>query len=157
MTRRLNLSIRYVAVLAIVFCSLVGAFSDAQEKAIPTAPNVLFIAIDDLNHWGIGGRPGVHTPNIDRLAERGVLFANAHCAAPACNPSRVSVLTGVRPSTSGVYLNGQDWRISENLKEVATLPQHFREHGYTTLGGGKIYHSASLSEKGYTGLLDPKP
>ena len=72
----------------------------------------LFIAVDDLNDWVncMGGRKGVHTPNLDRLAARGVLFTNAHCAAPSCNPSRVAIMTGVRPSSSGVYYNGQSWR-----------------------------------------------
>ncbi len=67
-------------------------------------PNVLFIAVDDLNDWigCLGGHPDVKTPNIDRLARRGVLFSNAHCAAPACNPSRAALMTGVRPWTSGV-------------------------------------------------------
>ena len=75
-------------------------------------PDVLFIAVDDLNDWVgvLGGHPQVKTPNIDRLARRGVLFTNAHASAPACNPSRASLMTGVRPSTSGVYNNPQDWR-----------------------------------------------
>ena len=78
------------------------------------SPNVLFIAVDDLNDWVncMGGRKGVHTPNLDRLAARGTLFTNAHCSAPACNPSRVAVMTGVAPASSGVYNNGQDWRRS---------------------------------------------
>src|SRR5215210_6113753 len=69
------------------------------------SPNVLFIAIDDLNDWVgcLGGHPQAKTPNIDRLARRGTLFTNAHCQAPLCNPSRVSVMTGLRPSTTGVY------------------------------------------------------
>ena len=79
--------------------------SVALGQAAAKRPNVLFIAIDDLNDWVgcLGGHPQVRTPNIDRLARRGVLFSNAHCQAPICNPSRVSLLTGVRPSTSGVY------------------------------------------------------
>ena len=81
-------------------------------------PNVLFIAVDDLNDWVncMGGRKGVLTPNIDRLAARGVLFTNAHCSAPSCNPSRVAVMTGVAPWSSGIYNNGQDWRQSPRLK-----------------------------------------
>ncbi|MCA9164119.1 MAG: sulfatase-like hydrolase/transferase, partial [Planctomycetales bacterium] len=93
-------------------------------------PNVLFIAVDDLNDWisCLGGHPDCKTPNIDRLARRGTLFANAHCAAPACNPSRTALLTGIRPSSSGVYLNSQPWR--PVMKDVVTLPQHFMAHGY---------------------------
>jgi arylsulfatase A-like enzyme len=74
--------------------------------------NVLFIAVDDLNDWvaAYGKHAGVKTPNIDRLAKQGMLFTRAYCSAPACNPSRASMLTGVRPSTSGVYGNSQPWR-----------------------------------------------
>jgi len=105
-------------------------------------PNVLFIAVDDLNDWigVLAGQPGFRTPNIDRLSRRGVLFTRAYCAAPACNPSRASLMTGKRPSTSGVYHNDQPWR--PVMKEVVTLPQHFIANGYEVLGGGKIYHDA---------------
>lgn len=111
----------------------------AQEKH-----NVLFIAIDDLNDWigCLGGHPDVRTPNLDRLASRGVLFTNAHCAAPLCNPSRVAIMTGIRPWTSGVYLNPQPFRQSEVIKDAVTLPQHFMAHGYRAVGGGKIYHGS---------------
>ncbi len=105
-------------------------------------PNVLFIAIDDLNDWTgcLGGHPDARTPNIDRLAQRGVLFTRTYCAAPACNPSRTALLTGIRPSTSGVYHNSQPWR--PVLKDAVTLPQHFMAHGYRVVGGGKIFHGA---------------
>ena len=106
----------------------------------PGKPNVLFIAVDDLNDWigCMGGHPQTRTPNIDRLAKRGVLFQNAQCAAPACNPSRAALLTGIRPSTSGVYLNSQPWRPA--MPDAVTLPQHFMAHGYRVVGGGKIFH-----------------
>jgi len=105
-------------------------------------PNVLFIAIDDLNDWVgcLGGHPDTLTPNLDRLAQRGVLFSNAFCAAPACNPSRAALMTGIRPSTSGVYLNAHPWRNSPVLKDAVTLPQHFMAHGYKAVASGKIYH-----------------
>jgi len=85
-----------------------------SRTAAKVSPNVLFIAIDDMNDWAncMGGREGVHTPNIDALAKRG---KNAHCAAPSCNPSRAAIMTGIRPSTSGVYSNGQDWRKNSYL------------------------------------------
>ena len=107
-------------------------------------PNVLFIAIDDLNDWVgcLGGNPDTKTPNIDRLAARGVLFTKAYCSAPVCNPSRASLMTGIRPSTSGVYENQQPMRESPVLKDAVTIPQHFMAHGYTATGGGKIYHGA---------------
>ncbi len=114
----------------------------AAEKrgAGPAKPNVLFIAIDDLNDWVgcLGGHPDAKTPNIDRLAKRGVLFTHAYCSAPACNPSRASLLTGILPSTSGVYLNPQPWRPA--MPKAVTLPQHFMAHGYHVVGCGKIFH-----------------
>ena len=114
-----------------------GAYAAGAKK-----PNVLFIAIDDLNDWigCLGGQPDVKTPNLDRLAKRGVLFTNAHCPAPACNPSRAALMTGIRPSTSGVYYNSQPWRQSPVLSKAVTLPQHFTAHGYTSIGSGKIFH-----------------
>jgi len=107
-------------------------------------PNVLMIAVDDLNDWVgcLGGHPQARTPNLDRLAARGALFTNAHCAAPLCNPSRAALMTGIRPSTSGIYDNGQPMRKSPVLKDAVTITQHFRAAGYRVIGGGKIYHGA---------------
>jgi len=109
-------------------------------RAQSRRPNVLMIAVDDWNDWvgALGGHPQVKTPNLDRLASRGVLFTEAHTAAPICNPSRTALLTGRRPSTSGVYLNDQPWRIA--MPDVITLPQHFRQNGYRVEGGGKVFH-----------------
>jgi len=103
-------------------------------------PNVLFIALDDLNDWIKVLNPDapIRTPNIERLAERGTLFTKAYCASPACNPSRTAILTGFRPSTSGVYGNKSDWRGA--LPDAVTIPQHFMAHGYRTEGAGKIFH-----------------
>ena len=95
-------------------------------------PNVLFLAVDDMNDWVgcLGGYPGVRTPNIDALAKRGVLFRNTHCASPLCNPSRVALLTGLRPSTTGIYNNEQYWR--PNLPGVISLPGYFKPDRYHT-------------------------
>ena len=104
-------------------------------------PNVLLISIDDLNDWVgfLGGSPTpVHTPHLDGLAARGVAFANAHCDAPVCNPSRTAVLTGRRPSSTGIYDNRHWWR--PHLSGVVTMPEHFRAHGYAVAGGGKVLH-----------------
>lgn len=103
-------------------------------------PNVLFIPIDDMNDWvtHLGGHPQSVTPHLDRLAQRGVTFTSAHCVAPACNPSRVALLTGMRPSTTGVYLNSHPWR--PVLPDAVTLPRHFKDHGYYVAGFGKVYH-----------------
>ena len=88
------------------FAALVSA---ADEKA---KPDVLFIAVDDLNDWVgcLGGHPQARTPNIDGLAARGVTFTHAYCASPVCNPSRAALMSGLRSSTSGVYSNNIDWR-----------------------------------------------
>lgn len=105
-------------------------------------PNVLFIAIDDLNDWVacLDGHPQVKTPNIDRLASRGTLFTNAHTQSPICNPSRTSILTGYRPSTTGVYGLSPWIRDVPELKDIVTLPQYFSKNGYTTYSTGKIFH-----------------
>jgi len=111
--------------------------------------NVLFIAVDDLNDYisPLDNHPGIQTPNFERLAKRSVTFANAHCAAPACHPSRVAMMTGVHPVTSGIYRNlfgahGPRWRHeSPALKDAVVLSQHFRDHGYRAVGGGKIFHT----------------
>jgi len=119
-----------------------GAASMALPELAFSAekPNVLFIAIDDLNDWigCLGGHPDVKTPNLDRLAQRGTLFTNAHCSAPLCNASRASLMTGLLPSTTGVYSNRQPFR--RVRPDAVTLPMHFMEHGYRAVGGGKIYH-----------------
>ena len=116
----------------------------AGRVCFAAAPNVLFIAIDDLNDWEhcLGGHPQVKTPNIDKLAGRGVLFTNAHCQAPLCNPSRTSILTGMRPSTTGVYALDPWFRTGSANKDLVTLPQYFAAHGYATLTTGKIFHDA---------------
>lgn len=110
-------------------------------------PNVLFIAIDDQNDWvePLGGHPLVKTPALNRLAARGTTFTNAHCNAPLCNPSRTSLLVGLRPSTTGVYGLAPSFRQVEALTDRVTLPQHFAQAGYTTLATGKIFHGGPSS------------
>ncbi|HBP57773.1 MAG TPA: choline-sulfatase, partial [Verrucomicrobiales bacterium] len=105
-------------------------------------PNILFIAIDDLNDWvgPLEGHPQVQTPAMDRLAERGTVFTNAHCQSPLCNSSRTSLMTGLRPSTSGIYGLAPWFRHVPALNDRVTLPQHLKQHGYHTYTTGKIYH-----------------
>ena len=95
--------------LVVVVYFLVGcdSFKNKREK-----PNILFIAIDDLNDWVgyLGGHPQAKTPNIDRLIKKGVGFSKAYTAAPLCNPSRVAILTGLYPSSTGVYGNRNNFR-----------------------------------------------
>ena len=103
-------------------------------------PNVLFISLDDMNDW-IGcyaGHPDAQTPNIDRLAARGIRFTNAHCVSPICGPSRAAVLTGMRPETTGVYHNRGNYR--DFVPDAVTFPEYFRSHGYRAIAAGKIDH-----------------
>jgi arylsulfatase A-like enzyme len=125
-------------VLCFAAVGLLWGRAQAAER-----PNVLFIAIDDLNHWvgHLGRNRQTRTPNIDRLASGGVTFARAYCTAPACNPSRASLMSGLRPSTSGCYLNGQNWR--GGISEDKLLNSHFAQAGYRIMGAGKIYHGAA--------------
>ena len=110
-----------------------------QCKGHSSRPNVLFIAVDDLNDW-IGclqGHPQALTPNIDRLAHSGVLFSNAHCAAPACTPSRAAVFSGQMPTRTGVWANGFP-KLSSLRPNLQQLPTAFKQAGYVTLGTGKL-------------------
>lgn len=134
-------------------------FVSLPSSAQGEKPNVLFIALDDLNNWVgfLENYPGVKTPNMDRLAREGVMFTNAHCSSPGCNPSRTSLMTGLHPSSTGVYSNGDDWRIMEYTKDVVTLPDSFQAAGYTTKGGGKLYHAHTIEEEFLTGHLDAEP
>lgn len=115
--------------------------------AAEARPNVLMIVVDDLNDW-IGCMDGQHphaiTPNIDSLADRGTLFSNAHCQAPLCNPSRTSVLSGLRPSTTGIYGLAPGPRKVPMLKEWVMLPQYFAAQGYFTACFGKVWHDGSI-------------
>ena len=120
--------------LAILLLTVAGHLHAAQ-------PNVLFLAVDDLKDWVhcLGGYEGtVQTPNIDRLAKRGMLFSNAHCASPVCAPSRAAIMTGRRPSSTGLYNNGHWWL--PNYPQIVTMPVDFRNHGYHVVGAGKIFH-----------------
>lgn len=135
---------------------------------LPEAPpNVLFIAIDDLNDWvgPLQGHPQVKTPNLDALAARGTLFSNAHAQSPLCNPSRTSLLTGKRPSSTGIYGLAPWFRDLEEFQDIVSLPQHFSQNGYTTYSGGKIYHGGygrkegdlEFDELGPASSIGPKP
>ena len=125
---------RYLSIVIFGFSLIAGVTA-------PKKPNVLFIAVDDLRDW-VGFMEGykgkVHTPHMDELASRGTAFLNAHTAAPVCCPSRAAVMSGLLPSTSGIYNNGHWWK--PNLPKLVTLPEHFRNNGYLAIGAGKIFH-----------------
>jgi arylsulfatase A-like enzyme len=124
-----------VVSLALVTAATPRAASAAEK------PNVLFIAVDDLNHWvgHLGRNKQTKTPNIDRLAKMGVTFTRAYCAAPVCNPSRAALMSGLRPGSTGVYDNGQQWQ--PVIPKEQTLTTQFLKAGYNVYGTGKIYHA----------------
>ncbi len=137
---------------------LAGARAGAARGAstASTKPNVLFIAIDDLNHWvgHLGRNAQTKTPNIDRLARMGVTFTRANCAAPVCNPSRAALMSGLRASTTGVYDNGQDWKPA--IPKEQTLTTQFLKAGYNVFGSGKIYHSSDHRPGEWTDYLEDR-
>jgi arylsulfatase A-like enzyme len=126
----------------IATCALLALFVVFHTPAATSAtkPNVLFIAMDDLNDWVgcLGGHPQAKTPNIDRLARSGMLFTSAHCSAPACNPSRGAIFTGIPPYRSGLYNNRQKFR--DVIPQADLLPRHFSNNGYWSAGSGKLLH-----------------
>ncbi|MBL9131698.1 MAG: sulfatase [Verrucomicrobiaceae bacterium] len=120
----------------------------AAQAAIsaPQPPNVLLITADDLRpELGCYGSPAL-TPHLDALAARGTAFTRAYCQQAVCNPSRSSMLTGLRPGTLGLYVNGTHFR--ELKPDVTTLPLWFKEHGYTTRCAGKLFHNWHTKDKG---------
>ena len=124
-----------VAILALLSALCGPVFAAGTNK-----PNVLFIAVDDLNHWvgHFGRNPQARTPNIDRLAKMGVTFTRAYCAAPVCNPSRAALLSGRRPGVTGVYDNQNPY--TSAIKAEESLVMQFKKAGYQTLGMGKLWH-----------------
>lgn len=131
-------------------------------RAENSKPNVLLVSIDDLNDWVgcLGGHPQAKTPNIDRLAKMGTLFANGHCQSPVCNPSRASMMTGRYPHATGIYFLSPDLELAPVLKEVPTLPEVFAQKGYKTMAAGKIFHRGDkrfFEEYLPTGGFGPRP
>lgn len=120
-----------------------AALAPLAATAAESRPNVVFIAIDDLNDWigCLGGHPDVKTPHMDRLAQRGMLFTNAHCQVPVCMASRISVMSGKLASTTGCYEFAAEFHEAPSLAKDVPLPLYFKQHGYRTLGGGKLLHS----------------
>ena len=133
---------------------VVAGLLSSPADAADSKPNVLFIAIDDLRDWvGFLGDTQTKTPNMDRLAGRGMKFTRSYCAAPVCNPSRTALLTGMRPGATGVYNNNIDWRevVPEN---IVTLPLHFKNNGYFVAGAGKITHDSFKRRSDWDEYLD---
>jgi arylsulfatase A-like enzyme len=143
-------STRFLLTMSITVLSLLISINcHSSTKKSHSKPNILFIAVDDLNDWiaPLGGLEICKTPNLDKLAAQSIVFENAHCASPACCPSRLSIMTGVQPSKSGtlnnLWYDGPQWRKEPIFKDIETIEQFFHNRGYETLAGGKIYHTLS--------------
>ena len=131
--------------------------SSPKKLAATGKPNILFIAIDDMNDWTgfLGGHPQAKTPNLDRLARAGVNFTNAHCPSPGCSPSRNALLYGVEPFHSGLYPFYDHENIpTEVLDRYISLPRFFKERGYRTYGAGKIHHGSKDAPEEWNDYLE---
>lgn len=127
-------TISYLLVLSLFSCST------KEKKSDSFRPNILFIPVDDLRpELGCYGDEYIKTPRIDKLAEQGVTFTRTYCQQAVCNPSRASLLTGLRPDSIKVWDLYTDFR--KNVPDVITLPQFFKQNGYTTIGLGKTFHN----------------
>ena len=126
-----------------------AAGADSAGATQKRPPNVIMIAIDDLNDWvgSFGGNPQTRTPNLDKLCQQGAItFQNAYCAGPVSCPSRSALLSGFMPSRSGVYGNTQNMRRSPLVQTHATLPEYFAKNGYDTISRGKIFHKHATAQ-----------
>lgn len=121
----------------IIFVIFVFAFLRTNRR-----PNIVFISVDDMNNWisVLKNYPGIKTPNLERLARMGVLFKEAHAASPVCNPSRFSILTGLLPSSSGVYNKKSPTAHLVKNKKYKFIMDYFKDQGYHVTGFGKIFH-----------------
>ena len=129
---------RFAFSIALLLC--LGPFAHGQTGKPSSKPNILFIAIDDLRpELGCYGSKIALSPNIDRLAKSGVTFTHAYCQQAVCNPSRASLMTGLRPDTIKVWDLKTDFRTA--LPDAVTLTQQLMQHGYHAVGIGKIFHN----------------
>ena len=125
----------------IVFLSFFLAVSAASSALATQPPNVLFIALDDLRLQSpVFGQNQTKTPGLDRLASEAVVFSRAYCSVPVCGASRASLMAGVRPTAERfrTYFTRKD----EDFPDSPSIAKWFKEHGYTTVSNGKIYHFA---------------
>jgi hypothetical protein len=137
---------------ALAACTSTTVLADTSPQ---TKPNILLIIADDLNNWvtPMAGNAQAKTPNLDKLAARGVTFRNAMCAAPLCNPSRTAFMSGMRPSTTGIYHNQQVWM--PHIGRGLCINDYLRKFGYTSLGAGKIYHYRNYRAEDWDEVVFP--
>ena len=130
-------------------CKNVTTTKETVKAKAQERPNVLFVAIDDLNDWisPLGGNPQAITPNIAAFSKSAVNFTRNYCTSPGCAPSRASVMTGMHTYNSGMYSNYQDWRKVPRLTHSVTLGEYFRQQGYYAAGAGKIYHYGHVAPR----------
>ena len=128
----------------------------ANQRRAQDKPNVLFITVDDLNDWVgcLGGNPDAQTPNLDRLAQKSVLFNNAHCQVALCNASRVSFMTGLYATTTNIY-NNSSKKANESYRQAKHMPVWFQDNGYRAMCMGKIYHN-DHGKRAYWNEIGPK-
>ena len=142
-----NSLIKLIVTPLVLTSVLPKAFSEERKK------NVLFISVDDMNNdLGCYGHPVVKSPNIDRLASQGIAFANAYCQFPLSSPSRSSILTGYRPDKTRVF--DLTYHFRQDLPDITTLPQLFKDNGYYVVRVGKMYHYGNPGDIGTNGLDD---
>lgn len=134
---------------SIVIITFFNNCDSSVNNVLIKKPNILLISVDDLNDWiGVmGGHPQMETPNIDRLASRGILFTNANCQSPVCNPSRASMMTSLYPSSTGIYFLNPPLERSDKSLESTVMPQRFLEEGYDVFGAGKLFHNKKENKK----------
>jgi len=142
-----------ISTLLLLLC-----LSTFKANAQDEKPNILFIAIDDMNDWigFLGGHPQAITPNMDKLAAKGVNFINAHCSAPGCSPSRNALLYGVEPFNSGLYPFYEHAIHEQLMEQYTTLPRFLKENGYDTFGAGKIHHGFKGDSREWTDYFEVK-
>ncbi len=152
------ITIAFLIQLLGITVSMTGC-NRANDDMDKQKPNVLFIAIDDMNDWTgfLGGHPQTITPNLDRLAEKGINFTNAHCPAPGCSPSRNALLYGIEPFNSGLYPFYSDEIHASLMEQYTSLPRIFKENGYETFGAGKIHHGSKEDERQWIEYFQASP
>ena len=144
-------AIAALLVLTLTACNTKQTAHSANEIQKKNAVNILVFLVDDLrSDLGAYGHAHAQSPNINKLANEGVKFTNAYAQQAICGPSRVSIMTGLRPETTGLYTIRKDGRLRPNQPDVVSMPQLFKENGYKTISIGKVYHSVTDDQENWS-------